>query len=44
MKRNKPTKKITLGNNIAKSLAKVGAIKTVTLIRNKKLIPKAWLK
>ena len=43
MKRNKPTKKITLGNNIAKSLAKVGAIKKVTLIRNKKLIPKAWL-
>jgi hypothetical protein len=44
MKKNKPTKKITLGNNIAKSLAKVGAIKKVKFITKKKLIPRTWLK
>ena len=44
MKKNKPTKKYTLGNGIAKSLAKVGAIKKVTLVPKKKLISKSWLK
>jgi hypothetical protein len=43
MKKNKPTKKITLGN-AAKSLANVGAIKKVKFITKKKLISKAWLK
>ena len=43
MKKNKPTKKYTLGNP-AKSLAKVGAIKKVKLVTKKKLIPRTWLK
>jgi hypothetical protein len=43
MKKNKPTKKITLGN-AAKSLAKVGAIKKIKFVTKKKLISKSWLK